>query len=76
MASFLYPKNYVLCVLGRHPKQSGRFCASVYTMGGKSGARTLDIGPEVGETRHDVLTKLLYKVEIEVGKMQFKDAPK
>ena len=42
-------------------------------MGGKGGARTLDIGPEIGETRCEALMKLLYKIEVEVGKMQFKD---
>ncbi|KAF2710093.1 hypothetical protein K504DRAFT_533087 [Pleomassaria siparia CBS 279.74] len=76
LAAFLYPKNYVLCILGRHPKQSGRFVGSVYSMGGKAGARTLDVGPEVGESRLDALAKLLYRVEFEVGKMQLKDAPK
>lgn len=74
LAAILYPKNYVFSVLGRHPKQTAKFVAAVYTMGGKAGARALDIGPEYGDNRIEVLNKLLWKVEVEVGKMMIKDS--
>lgn len=74
LAAILYPKNYVFSVLGRHPKQTAKFVAAVYTMDGKVSARNLDIGPEFGESRIDVLSKLLWKVEVEVGKMMVKDS--
>jgi hypothetical protein len=74
LAAILYPKNYVLSVLGQHPKQTAKFVAAVYTMSGKASARTLDIGPKFGESRIDVLNRLLWKVEVEVGKMMAKDS--
>lgn len=41
---------------------------------GKGGVKCLDIGPEKGETRKEVLTKLLGVVETEVGMMMLRDA--
>lgn len=41
---------------------------------GKGGVKCLDIGPEKGETRKEVLGKLLGVVEVEIGKMMVRDA--
>ncbi|CAO2651900.1 Nn.00g001830.m01.CDS01 [Neocucurbitaria sp. VM-36] len=71
----LFPSKHPTCVLGRNPRSvdsSSLFCASLYTMG-KGGVICLDIGPEMGETRKEVLTKLLGVVEIEIGKMMLWD---
>ncbi|EOA90420.1 uncharacterized protein SETTUDRAFT_167282, partial [Exserohilum turcica Et28A] len=47
---------------------SNAFCASLYTIT-KGGLCTLQLGPEVGTSRKDVLGKLLYTVEMEVGRL-------
>jgi len=41
---------------------------------GQGGAKCLEIGPEMGETRKEVLTKLLSVVETEIGRMMLRDA--
>ena len=41
---------------------------------GKSGAKCLDMGPEMGESRKEALAKLLVVVETEVGRMLLRDA--
>lgn len=38
--------------------------------------KSLEIGPEMGGTRRDALMKLLNSIEVEVGRMQLKDARK
>jgi hypothetical protein len=75
------------CILGRHPplKSSASslhppppidpdsaFCASLYSIG-KGGIRILDIGPEVGASRKEVLVKLLEVLETEIGRMMLND---
>jgi hypothetical protein len=78
LAMHLYPsKNaYALCIFGRYPKNTGQFCASVYTVGpsnrDKGEVRELRIGPEVGKTRCETLARLLEQVEERTGEMQFK----
>jgi hypothetical protein len=73
-------------MLGRHPppKHSSpsssalsvdpdaAFCASLYSMG-KGGVRTIDLGPEVGGSRKEVLVKLLEVLETEIGRMMLND---
>ncbi|KAF1849414.1 uncharacterized protein K460DRAFT_267324, partial [Cucurbitaria berberidis CBS 394.84] len=72
----LFPTKHSTCVVGRHPRPpdtSSTFCASLYSMG-KGGVKCLDIGPEMGVTRKEVLKKLLGVVELDIGKMMYRDA--
>jgi hypothetical protein len=81
------PTKQGTCILGRHPppKSSASsldppppidpdsaFCASLYSIG-KSGTRMLDIGPEVGASRKEVLVKLLEVLETGIGRMMLND---
>ncbi|KAF2867699.1 hypothetical protein BDV95DRAFT_502440 [Massariosphaeria phaeospora] len=74
----LFPPKEPYCMLGRHPKPpdaSSQFCASLYSMG-KGALRNLELGPEFGATKLQAMAKLLYSVEVEIGKLQLKDARK
>ncbi|KAI1516241.1 hypothetical protein L13192_04872 [Pyrenophora tritici-repentis] len=83
----LSPISPPTCILGRHPppknpplststlsnpSATNAFCASLYTIG-KAGARTLELGPEVGKTRKETLGRLLECVEVEVGRLMLND---
>lgn len=69
------PTKHPTVLLGRHPKTSApsaSYVAAVYSVA-KSGAKTLEIGPEMGSSRKEALKRLLEVVEGEVGRGILRD---
>ncbi|EAT82116.1 hypothetical protein HBI56_080840 [Parastagonospora nodorum] len=76
-AWMLSPLRPPTCVIGRIPPEEvtdggPKYCVSLYSMG-NGGVKGLDSGPKHGLTRKEALSKLLFQVETELGRMMITD---